>query len=367
MIYWILLILLGVLYPISLKKIKIGTNQTPVKSKYNNGKIVYLVLVALILILFVGLRSIDVGADTITYKKIFDWAKDYPSFYLGFISWQSGGVEPLFYFITYIFAHFLNFQYYLIFLAIISILPIIIVIGKYSNNIYFSLFLYISFGYFSFALSGLRQAAAIGICMIAFDAAIEKKIKKFFITVIIAILFHKTAFLFLPVYWLINIKKGRYNIVLFGGLLITVFALRSRLYSILNLFARQSYEIASTDQGGYRMFLVMLFTVIIGWIYYYKFIRINSESDNNLSWLLLQMISVSALMWPIANLNAELNRMYYYYHIFIVLYIPNLIKSINRKNRILFIFLFMIISCYYLESYIIGGNLKYYPYIPFWE
>lgn len=362
MIYWIILLIFGILYPISLKKNKLGN---AFDFKIIGGRTIYALLASLALILFVGLRSTEVGIDTAMYKQIFDWTTEYSSIYEGYTSWKSGGVEPLFYFITYYFAKFFNFQTYLIALAVISISPVIYVIWKYSRNMCYSIFLYIAFGYLSFALSGLRQAAAIGICMLAFDAMIEKRGKKYVILIILAILFHRSAVLFIPVWWLNKIKKGRYAFLVFWVSLLSIFALRYSLFSFLNIFARQSYSIASTDQGGYRMFMVMLFTVIVGWIYYYRFIKL--ETGNSISWLLLLLVSISVLMWPVANLNAELNRMYYYYHIFIILYIPNLIQSIKGKEKIVIFLVFFLVGCYYLHSYIIGGQLKYYPYIPFWK
>lgn len=361
MIYWCILIFLGALYPLTKVKVNTGIGVAI------DGKKIYMSIATVILVLFVGFRSVDVGSDTAMYKRIFDWAVDGTSFIKEYFSWHSGAVEPLFYIITYGCAKILNFQIYLLILAIISVVPIMYIIYKYSDNAFYSLFLYISFGYFSFALSGVRQAIAIGLCMFAFDAAIENKIKKYVIILVVAVLIHKTALLFIPVYFLANIKKGKDYKFVFAVILVFVFLMRTPLYKLLNLFARQSFDLASSDQGGYRMFLVMLFTVAIGWFYYYRFISKKDDTSKDLSWLLLLMISVSALMWPIANLNAELNRMYYYYHIFIILYIPNLLKSINRKEHFLLLLMFLTIGCYYLQVYIINGQLNYYPYIPFWK
>lgn len=365
MVYWCLLALFGALYPLTKVKIK------NVSSKAIDGKKIYMIVVGALLIIVAGLRSAEVGADTAMYKQIFDWAAAGSSFLQEYISWHGGGTEPLFYGLTYYLSKVVGFNIYITIVAIISIAPIMYVIYKYSRNVYLSLLLYIGFGYFAFAMNGIRQAMAIGICMLAFDAAIEKKLKKFILLVLIAVLFHKTALLFILVYWLADIKKSknfRYIVVIS---LIAVFALRTYIFQFLNIFARQSFEVASTDQGGYRMFLVMLFTMVVGWYYYYRFMKNGdvklNENSNSLSWLLLLMLTVATLMWPIANLNAELNRMYYYYHIFIFLHIPNLVKSLNRKERMVLVAIFVAVSCYYLQAYIIGGDLKYSPYIPFWK
>lgn len=365
MLYWAILIIFGALYPLTHVKVKAGS-VVPL-----DGKKIYMILAALTLILIAGLRSTKVGADTVMYQRIFGWAAAGSSFKQEYFSWHRGGTEPLFYFFTYYLSKIVDFNGYLTIVATISIAPVMYVIYKYSKNVYFSLLLYIGFGYFAFAMNGIRQAIAIGICMLAFDAAIEKKSKKFIILVLTAVLFHKTALLFVPVYWLANIKNSENFKYIIATSLVAVFALRTALYKFINLFARQSFELASDDQGGYRMFLVMLFTLFVGWYYYSRFMKKGDVKrigqQNSLSWLLLLMLSVATLMWPIANLNAELNRMYYYYHIFVFLYLPNLVKSLNRKERWLLVIVFTAISCYYLQSYIIGGELNYSPYVPFWK
>ena len=365
MIYWEILIVFGVLYPLTHVKVKGGSVVS------SDGKKLYMILVALTLILTAGLRSSKVGADTVMYQRIFDWAAEGSSFTKEYFSWHGGGTEPLFYFFTYYLSKVVGFNTYLTIVATISIAPVIYVIYKYSRHVYFSLLLYIGFGYFAFAMNGIRQAIAIGICMLAFDATIEKKLKKFIALILIAVLFHKTALLFVPVYWLANIKNSKDFKYIIAISLIAVFVFRTALYKFINLFARQSFELASENQGGYRMFLVMLFTLVLGWYYYSRFMKKGDvkriSQQNSLSWLLLLMLSVATLMWPIANLNAELNRMYYYYHIFVFLYLPNLVKSLNRKERWILIIIFTAISCYYLQSYIIGGELNYSPYILFWK
>ena len=110
----------------------------------------------------------------------------------------------------------------------------------------------------------------------------------------------------------------------------------------------------------------MIIAVAIGWFYYNRFLSQNMEYSGT-NWELLLMFSMSTIMWPIASVNAELNRMYYYYHIFIFLYLPNLMKSLKRSERTLIEITFIAISCYYLQAYIINGELQYAPYYFFWE
>ena len=367
MIYFIILFFVSVLYGIEYKNLSVSEYQ----SKKIRIKSTYSFICALLLIIIAGLRSVNVGADTIMYRTLFDYASQATSFKAGYNSWKSGGVEIGYYALEYFFAKHLNFQLFLFFAAFISIAPVMAVIYKYSVNYLYSIFLYIAFGYFSFAMNGLRQSIAIGICMIAYFFYRDKKLGFFLSTVFVAMLFHKSAILFLPVYFLGIIPRNKIVLIVFVILLGLFFVFRTKLFVILNRFSRQQFG-ASTNQGGFRMFLVMFSTAMIGWWVYRRFVKKKSIYDKKgnigkQNWHLLLTISVAVLMWPIASVNAELNRMYYYYHIFIILFVPSATKALKSDERFIVNWAYCALSLFYLYAYIINGTLKYAPYIFYWQ
>ena len=203
MIYWILLAIFGFLSLIIKRDYKIQL----ISKRAISGKKIYIVLVTIILIIIAGLRSTRVGADTDMYRKLYGYIAGTNSFLNGYL--LRSGVEIGYFILEFVVSRFFPFQVFLFITAAISIIPIMIVIYRYSRNMFMSLFFYITYGYFSFAMGGIRQACAIGICMIAFIISREKKLIPFIITVAIATSFHISAVLFLPVYWLNSIKKKK--------------------------------------------------------------------------------------------------------------------------------------------------------------
>lgn len=357
MLYWCLLLLMLVLA---------GLNN--VEFCYNSkiriaipGKIVYIFFCGALLVMLAGLRSIKVGNDTAMYKILFDYMGDFSTFPDALQSWKLGGVEIGYAFIEYIFSHTATFQFFLFFTAGVSIIPVLVVIYKYSENIWLSLFFYIAFGYFAFAMNGIRQSIAIGICMIALIAAINRKIVQFLILVCIAFLFHRTAILFLPVYWFNKIIISKKTAYIYITILGSLFAFKQYLFHFLNSFSRQSFG-SVNDAGGIRMFLFMLFILILLWVYKDKFLDVNKTNR-----IFFTLYSVSVLMWPVASLNGELFRMYYYYQIFIMMVLPSLIVHVDKYAKLIFSMIFIAISCYYLQSYIINGQLSYAPYYFYWK
>ena len=361
MIYWVLLAIFALLIMFEECNIKFNI----IKSHKVSGKKLYIASVSIILVLIAGLRSTEVGADTEMYETLYNWCSEFNSFFEGWNSWHRSGVEVGYYTLEYIISRFFSFQAFLLVTSTISIIPVMLVIYRYSKNYWYSLFMYIAFGYFSFAMGGIRQACAMGICMLAYICAKEKKLFKFLMLIAVAMCFHKSAILFVPVYWIGKLRKNKVILPIFIILLCGSFILKNKLYAILNLFSRQAFDVA-TDQGGIRMFALMVFTVAIGWFYYNKFFSKKKDYGED-NWTLLLMLSIAVIMWPIASVNAELNRMYYYYHIFIMLYLPNLIYSLKRTDRYVIGMGFGAVACYYLYAYIICGQLHYAPYYFFWQ
>lgn len=359
MFYAIILIFFGLMCWINNYSIKYGKEE---KSVLYGNKI-YIFIIAIILVLFAGLRSTKVGSDTAMYKKIFDHVLNVNSLNIAIHDSVSSEIEAGFSTLIYYVSRKFDWQVFLFISSLISIVPVLYVIYKYSVNVYFSIFLYISFGFFSFSMNGIRQAIAIGICMIAYCFSRNKKLFLYLLCIFLAVSFHKSAILFLPVYWIDKIKPGKYILYIYLILLVLSFALRRPLYVFLNRYSRQSFE-ATTNQGGFGMFLFMFLTVMIGWIFKEWFL--NDEIKKKENYSLLLMIAIMTLMWPIASLNAELNRMYYYYQIFVILYVPSLINSL-KKYKVIVTSLYILVCVYFLYAYIINGQLQYSPYYFYWN
>lgn len=67
------------------------------------------------------------------------------------------------------------------------------------------LFYFVTGVYFD-AYNGLRQYIAVSICFYAMKYILNKDAKRYFLAVLIAFLFHKSALFFVPVYFLQYLK-----------------------------------------------------------------------------------------------------------------------------------------------------------------
>lgn len=360
MIYWLLLSLFLIMLILKKYSFTVGN----FNNKLISGNKMYLIFSSIVLILVSGLRSEVVGKDTKMYHTLFLYAKESNSFSELFSSWTGGHMEIGYTYFEYIVSRFANFQFFLVFVGILTIIPVVILVYKYSSNYWMSLFLFVSFGYYAFSMNGIRQAMAMSICAFAYMYAKEKRLIPFIFAMILAILFHKSAVIFIPVYWLSKIKLTKYTPYIFTGLVIVSFILKNYFFAFLNMFSRLKYNYTS-DVGGFRMYLFMLFTVVVLWIYRKHYLK-NDENDVNLT--LLYMTAIACIIWPVTSANAAVFRLYYYYHMYFILSIPELIDKVNdRYTKIALTFIFIIVGCFYLQQYVIDSDLSYAPYYFFWD
>ncbi|WP_459189881.1 EpsG family protein [Parabacteroides sp. APC149_11_2_Y6] len=164
-------------------------------------KIVYnryiYVLFALILILFAGLRIGDAFPDYITYVD----------YYYRIVTGDIVFVEYSFFLI----AHAVNFLtgnviYLFLIYAIIGVSIKLYAIKQLSHLVFLSIVLYIANIYIVQELIQIRSGIASGILLLCIKPIFDKNLRKFLFLVLIAVFFHTSAIMILPL-WFLNSRK----------------------------------------------------------------------------------------------------------------------------------------------------------------
>ena len=180
--------------------------------------------------LFSGLRN-DVGVDYQSYVDNFDYIlKGYPSDFeltnkliIEFINYMGG-----------------NVQVYFMFCAILTNFFIYLFIKEHSKSVATSTVLYFFITFFFFAsLNGVRQYLAISIFLFSLRYISSKEFYKYIFIVILASLFHISAILFLPLYFILRRKYSTVELCLYGGLAFVVLILA--LQYLAGLLFHSSY------------------------------------------------------------------------------------------------------------------------------
>lgn len=275
--------------------------------------------------LFMGLRNpISNGADTIAYYNLFENLKD--------IQWGNifldQRVEYGFLIYVKLCTTFIdNAQWFFILSAFLMFIPFGLVVYKYSASVIQSGLMFIGFSFFTFYTSGFRQAFAISICMLALLCIENKKIIRFILLVLLAMTFHKSAIVFLPVYWISKLKSKNVVLVGYGIATVALIIAMPWLASQFNEYGDYDYVVQSTSGGVPTFVCIALITVLLlcekG-----NFLK---NKKFNLTFYNIQF--VTTIFWISRFFNIMAERVSLYYFVYIVITVPNLLNSLELESN----------------------------------
>ena len=313
---------------------KLGINKKEVTYKK------YFIISATIILTFIyGFRNYNVGIDTSAYYLRFEYASS-----LNILTVLQG-VSKEWGFAVFehiISKYFGSFSVLLFLVGGLYTISVGKLINRFSPFPLIAYLLFISLGFFSFGMTAIRQTIAISIVLLSVNAIADKKLIKFIVLVLIASSFHVTALIFLPAY-LVNILKINKKTII--GIIITllfVIGFREQVRNVgLSLFDR---EIEEQDIGGYLFYLFLIVSIILGFIYRTVFIKLG---ENNKSIIFLLVIAM--IIFPITQFHPAVSRLYFYYSIILVVYIPMMLSSIkDLSSRYLITIAYIAVLSYLL-------------------
>lgn len=290
-----------------------------------------------LLSIFAGVRNYTVGSDAPTYTANFRY--NLSAYNYDF----NENVEYGFQLFEYSLLNLTHNYFWLFFISSIIIVGcFLIVIKKYSNNYFASIYLYITLGVYTFFFNGLRQGMAVAILALATPYLINKNTVRYFLIIAIASMFHISALVIIPFYFLTHIRiKLTYKIfisfmasLLSSRLFITLFADNNPRY--------EHYIQSSEKAGGYLTLafytLLMVVLIVINRIY-----KIKNPIFNNL--LTYYSIGIAFIL-PLTTLETDPagpQRLVQNFVWTLVLILPIAISAIKNKYiEFLFYLLFIL-------------------------
>lgn len=279
-----------------------------------------------LLSLFAGIRKYNVGTDSGTYTKSFRYNIDVNNFSFG------EHVEPAYQFLNYLILLYTHNYFWLFFItALIVVSSYLYIIKKLSSNYILSVFLFITLGTYTFFFNGLRQGLAMAILALSTPYLINKDFIKFLLIVILASLFHGTALIIIPFYFLLHLRiKITYKLII---IFITTYLSSSLLISYLAA-NNPRYEVYTqeSERGG---LVVLSFNILM-----VLFLYIVSATDRHKTTInrdmgqLLQyyaMGTVFVIPFAIQGLPPSgPQRMLNYFSWVLVLLLPSALQKINN-------------------------------------
>lgn len=240
-------------------------------------------------------------------------------------------------------------------IALMQIIPIIFVFRKYSNNYYFTAFLFITNGIFlAWMMNGIRQFLAV--CLIfAFTPILLRKntLTKYIILIVVIMLaytIHNSALIMLPVVFIVQGKAWNKWTVLASVIMVLLFSNVSLLDSVIGS-AGLDYSISGIKQAGddganiFRV-LVNLIPVILSYIY-----RKELDTDNKVINICTNMTLINACIYILSMFTSGvlIGRLPGYTIMYSFILLPYLLKYSfdEAKSKNLTIFLVCLYFAYY--------------------
>ncbi len=215
------------------------------------------------------------------------------------------------------------------FLATVSSLILagyFVTIKKYSNIVWLSV-IFLLLGPYCRSLFVIRQHLAVAVCMASVYFIIRRKLIPYLILVAIAFSFHKTAIVFLPLYFLYGIDKGSHLKYLFlTGFLVLISTFRLVVYFMAEEIGGYS---SYTDEGGemhFNYIILSLSLLIVRLIVMGK-----SFFKGDIDKLLSIVLCIVSLMSIVGASFESTGRILLYYTGLSCLYFPNTFAKIKDK------------------------------------
>lgn len=292
--------------------------------------IVFLSLSFITLLVFLFLRA--------NFSDLTVYARDF--YYLNNCGWAdfwAKAYEPLYKILNFIIGRFTaDPKVFFCIIDIVGLLGPFLFIYKNSKNKLLSVLIYIVIGSFALNQLLLRQAVAISITCFGFNFAINKKKLPFFLSVLLAFMFHYTAIiaiLIYPIYnWKLKISKKIFWICTSGVSVILSIPLLNLITQIDKYKEYVSSEYIASGTG-YKLLILYLVIGLLIFLFLNHFRKKHTTEDEK---RLLGVFMLCIIFQALAVQIAVVNRIASYFVNALIILIPNCIAAVeNKKHRII--------------------------------
>ena len=330
---------------------------------FADRKRVYCVLIFSAMILLLGLRHPSMGSD-LGYYREYGYLHSYDQ--LSAYSWKT--VFSLNEFLNYEWGYVIlnkligsltggSRQMLLLVCAGLSLIPVGAIVYRSSEQPLLSAVIYMGISPFLLLFSGLRQGIAVGICAYSLRYIFDRKPWHFLAAMLLAVLFHDSAVVFLaayPVYYLkLNGSLRWCTVPVIGA----VYLLRRPLFRIVgSLFS--SYSASSA--GGFALFLIFCAMYLFCCV----FMDHSDERVNGLA----NLFFCACICQTFGTISSLAIRVGYYYIMSLILLLPGVLKQMKKpgERRILEGIILLCFIYQGLNMLRSTGWAMAYPYCPFW-
>lgn len=310
---------------------------------------IFYILLSLVLIMIAGLRVFGWANDTANYYDIITY-KD-----IAYSATKELSFKLIIFLNTVLFSK--SFASFLLIYALLGISLKTFVFSKYSPIPILSIILYLLSYFWLHDYIQIRAGVATGFFLLATKDLADRNSKKYFLKTFLAIMFHWSSIVMIPIYFLVQYKNLRhYAILPITGILLNI--LNVNFYHIIEFILNitgvdpKLYKMYAGYQNDINVFNLISLSYILVFYIITTVIFTHKNIVNNYEIILYKICSMGIFIFFLVSLlNAPVVafRLLEYFMVVLLILIPFLV--IKFKQR-LFVSILAIVYyslyCYYL-------------------
>lgn len=219
----------------------------------------------------------------------------------------------------------------------IILFPTYLFIRRLSTNYLFSVVIYLCLQYFTFELSGIRQAIAMSLCMLALLQMIQpgkKHLIAFFVLVWLASTFHQSSLIFVFAYFLSRLRLTPTILTIYAiGFVVCWILNQMGVAMVLQYFEKDGYGFSTEDSQQLGAFLVLI--AMFGICGVYGWYQMKNQEYRVIDQACTNLVLAGVCLMALFNGSTLLRACMYYYFPLIVL-LPIVSKSLKPDARLAF-------------------------------
>lgn len=337
----------------------------------NARTVPFLAMMLGFLALFVGMSDMLGGYDRYIYGEVFDSIANTTtarSSYLLNGAYEFFPKEPGYIWLNIIISWFTENRYIFILLLTLIIYSLLFVsLRRYAVNYPFAVIVFLGLWFF-FSFTYLRQVLGATVAWLSLPYIIKRKPVKFFIVALIAMSIHKSAIIFMPVYFVAHLSWSRRTIELtmIAALLLGLSPIPNMLFSAYGDMSQVEMQSDYSATGRFR-FAYFLEAAFFLWIIWKNYDGFNNCDRQTRVLLNMALIFCALLLFFIRSENG--GRLTWYYMIGIVCTLTTIAMRIRNVHSLAPLLIVVMLFLYIRIFDAWQGNNNYllnlYPYKTF--
>lgn len=315
---------------------------------YRHKEKIFFFLMAVVAIVFVGLRTSY--NDTETYRYSYELM---PTGMGNILNLDlSLGSNPGFNILNTILKTIgFSTQDFLMIYAVVTVGIYFWFVRKYSDNIWLSVFLFFTMGCYTFTMAAIKQCVAVAFCLVGIDRLLREKKISFVFWILLASTFHPYSLMYLIAPFLMFkpwTNKTYILLAVFGLIGLGIQPLLGTVVDITTMLGEE-YDAATFTGEGINIFrLAVVWVPVIVSFFVRKYLReANTKKDNLI--LNLTILNAEIMFIGLFGTANYFGRLANYFLIFQALCLPHLFNGFTTGSKR--IITFLCVFCFLLYFY----------------